>query len=794
MEFLHKYQLDVMLFLAGICAVLAGLTLMTRTLSSKRRRILFMMEIAAALMLVAERLAYIYRGDPSETGFWMVRICNFLNFLLILDLGHGFSLYLRDLYKNEGGLQKSPIQLRICDFLYVVGAVLLVVSQFTGLYYTFDAQNTYHRAPGFIISYIIPVLVFLLQLSVIIRYRGRLSRAIQFSLLIYAFTPFLASLIQLFTYGVSLMNIMLGVVVPLLYVYALNDMNSALKRARQREIELLREEQQREHAMFEQTAEALVNAIDAKDSYTNGHSKRVAEYSRSIAQAAGMSAQACEDIYFAALLHDVGKISVPLRILTKKGRLTDAEFAQIKQHPVVGGQILSSIQQSPHLRVAALYHHERYDGRGYPEGLKGEAIPEIARVIAVADAYDAMTSNRSYRAAIAQHLVREELVKGTGTQFDPEFARTMIHLLDRDTEYHMRELESREGRAMPSDFHCEGIYDGCSKGVFVSNRCVRIRLRCRPDAGFDPAESLPTLLLFDALDGMAHPGEEDNPYVHYHEYARIRLDGRVEAVGIRKAAETDVKAPSDASDGDGWYDIEALRVKDHALVRITGEGRSRQIVLALPDCSRYCYIAVTGEHCRVSGLRVQYDEARAADDAIPRIAEEISFIRDSTQGDIPNIQVDNWRSASTQGIPIEGGLKLCFRSQSLPTSRLVWQCAYISVFTSADGQPGGKRYREYALMRLDGEDWESNEHAENRVQTRLMPDFVGWDEWKKQNRQGIDCEVEIRREGRQVTLRTENLGIEITCVTTIRDDVRDVYVALTGDQCTVTNIRLSREA
>ena len=199
------------------------------------------------------------------------------------------------------------------------------------------------------------------------------------------------------------------------------------------------------HTLFVQTAEALAGAIDAKDRYTNGHSHRVAEYSLRIAKEAGKSEEECERVYFAALLHDVGKIGVPIEILSKKGKLTDEEFEQIKKHPVIGSQILSSIKQSPWLSIGARYHHERYDGKGYPEGLKGKEIPEIARIIAVADAYDAMTSNRSYRSAIPQHIVREELVKGTGTQFDPEFAGIMIRMVDEDTEYRMQESEDRGG-------------------------------------------------------------------------------------------------------------------------------------------------------------------------------------------------------------------------------------------------------------------------------------------------------------------------------------------------------------
>jgi len=140
----------------------------------------------------------------------------------------------------------------------------------------------------------------------------------------------------------------------------------------------------------------------------------------------------------------VGKIGVPDAIINKAGRLTEDEFAQIKLHPIYGNRILSRIQLSPYLSIGAHYHHERYDGRGYPEGLKGEEIPDIARIIAVADAYDAMTSRRSYRELLPKQKVREELVKGLETQFDPAYAKIMLELIDQDTDYVMREHYNKD--------------------------------------------------------------------------------------------------------------------------------------------------------------------------------------------------------------------------------------------------------------------------------------------------------------------------------------------------------------
>ena len=205
------------------------------------------------------------------------------------------------------------------------------------------------------------------------------------------------------------------------------------------------EKQKNTQRMFEQTVTALVNAIDANDVYTHGHSKRVAEYSRSIAKFCGKSKTECDEIYQIAYLHDIGKIGISENIINKHGKLTDEEFEVIKQHPVLGAQILESVDEYPNLIVGAKHHHERYDGKGYPDHLMGEDIPEVARIISVADAYDAMTSKRSYRDALPQHIVREELVKGSGTQFDPNFARIIIHLIDMDTEYKMREIVSGAG-------------------------------------------------------------------------------------------------------------------------------------------------------------------------------------------------------------------------------------------------------------------------------------------------------------------------------------------------------------
>ncbi len=188
-----------------------------------------------------------------------------------------------------------------------------------------------------------------------------------------------------------------------------------------------------------QIVKALAGAIDAKDTYTNGHSSRVAEYSMEIAMRAGCGDEYSRRVYMMGLLHDVGKIGIPDAIINKPGKLTDEEYEVIKEHPQKGAKILENILDMPDLSVGATWHHERYDGKGYPDHLVGEEIPKAARIIAVADAYDAMSSRRSYRGVIPQEKIRAEIEKGKGTQFDPVFADIMLQMIDDDKDYNMRE-------------------------------------------------------------------------------------------------------------------------------------------------------------------------------------------------------------------------------------------------------------------------------------------------------------------------------------------------------------------
>jgi HD-GYP domain-containing protein (c-di-GMP phosphodiesterase class II) len=180
--------------------------------------------------------------------------------------------------------------------------------------------------------------------------------------------------------------------------------------------------------MFMGTLRALVSAIDAKDSYTRGHSERVAWLSRSLGQMHGLDEAASHRVYLAGLLHDIGKIGIPESVLTKPGRLTDEEFAMIKTHPRIGARILEGIRQMEDLLPGVLCHHERWDGRGYPQGLAGEAIPIFGRLICLADSFDAMSSDRTYRSALQRQQVLDEIRRCAGQQFDPNLAELFVQI------------------------------------------------------------------------------------------------------------------------------------------------------------------------------------------------------------------------------------------------------------------------------------------------------------------------------------------------------------------------------
>ena len=415
----------LMMTQVGVCSVLIMFCIINRSFSKQKKYSLMLMTVFAMILAVTDCFA------NSGMEIEIVRVSKFCTYLMPLLVIFAFNQYLKDLISKD--------QLKAADWIIAFAIINLIISQFTGLYYSFGPSG-YARGKGYVISYIFPILAASIQLIVICKNRQNIRRKTLFLMTLFVILPIIASVSHIFIKGIALISFTIVLMVVVLYSFSIMDTNLLIIQVHKKELEILQERERNSKLMIEQVTSALVGAVDAKDSYTQGHSLRVSEYSVMIAQRAGKTQEECDEIEFIGLLHDVGKIGVPSSIINKCGKLTDEEYSTMKRHPIIGRDILDKITLLPNLRIGACYHHERYDGKGYPFGLKGEEIPEIARIIAVADAYDAMTSKRSYRDSLSQAKVREQLVNGIGTQFDPNFAKIMIELLDADKEYKLRQI------------------------------------------------------------------------------------------------------------------------------------------------------------------------------------------------------------------------------------------------------------------------------------------------------------------------------------------------------------------
>lgn len=208
-----------------------------------------------------------------------------------------------------------------------------------------------------------------------------------------------------------------------------------------RKLEIQREKDKQTIA---QAMEAFAHLVDAKDQYTQEHSSRVALYSEEIARRFGMSEEEATQIKYIALVHDCGKIGVPDAVLNKRGPLNGGEKEIVNSHTVLGGNVLQNFTAIEGIREGALYHHERYDGNGYPNGLKGKKIPLCARIICIADSYDAMSSDRCYRKHLPKEEILKELHENSGKQFDPDLVRYMIDMIEDGFTYHIHHYDEED--------------------------------------------------------------------------------------------------------------------------------------------------------------------------------------------------------------------------------------------------------------------------------------------------------------------------------------------------------------
>ena len=680
---------------------------------------------------------------------------------------------------HEGGLPAVPLRLIIVQYAAMTGMLLAIISAFTGLYYYFDETNLYHRGHGFLIAYVIPVFAPIIQYTVIHKNKKCFSRLIYTSLVLYIFVPIVCGIIQVFIYGISLVNMAMVLVSIFLYIFTYLDINDTVEHAHKIEMEGLHEEQESMKRLFDQTATAFVTAIEKKDDFTEGHSLRVAEYAKRIAELSGKSDDECTQVYYAALLHDVGLIGIPDSVIKNEADPDKWDYETIRKKPVIAREILSSITEYPYLSLGAYYSHERYDGTGYPEGLKACEIPEIARIVAVADAYDTMTTKKRYREARSNLVAREMFVKGAGIEFDPEFAENMVRIIDMDDTEKEFEVEN--------EIICNEYREQITSGIPVEREVVRISFDCAFNSNSIVDFTVPSIILFDSFDRRVHKDEKTINEYKYLEFGEIWFDDHSISTAAREIKEMIAMPFND--DRDACYEIIAGRYEDHVKLIMRSPHYGKEVIVALPGGSKSAYIGITGEHCLITNIHYEQTGDRYGDGDIERIVEKISYI-DRMESDVPNIQIDRKRSASTMGIEIKDRLHIAFHTMSLPDAHLVWHCPYIVLFYSDDMSVNGDNYREYTLIKLNGENEVNDELATNKFSMRKKEDFPGWDAWKDANKAGMECEVSVERKGKHIIITTENMGIRIENITVLKDDIDKIYVALTGDQCALTDIRV----
>ena len=312
--------------------------------------------------------------------------------------------------------------------------ISLFVNNWTGFYYYISDDYAYSHGPIYILVNFVTIIFIFESIAIVVMKRKRFNNRQLICTILFYTSFFTSFILQLTVFNDVLLSDLGSAIGTLILLFSietpdysklmatLNELNE-LKASLEIQVENRTHELDKEKKSYEEltleTLSSLANVIDAKDHYTKGHSFRVAAYSKGIAEQLKLSPQECEQIYFAGLIHDVGKIGINESIITKPGKLTDKEYAIIKAHSSLGGDILKGIKQFPIFEEVARSHHERFDGEGYPDKLKGEEIPFAARIVAVADVFDAMTSDRTYRKALNDETAIKELIDCKNSQFDP---------------------------------------------------------------------------------------------------------------------------------------------------------------------------------------------------------------------------------------------------------------------------------------------------------------------------------------------------------------------------------------
>ncbi len=357
-------------------------------------------------------------------------------FLLTLMTALGYTIrplmlyFLVTLILRNESISKVQIPLLIP---FIVNIFFSFSAFFTPMTFFYDSHNVFHRGVFGWTTHIVVIIYLSVMLMLSFSHREKKLKFEQVIIVEIAAILLIGAFAESFLHSYAVLRY--AIVLSLIFYY----MFFQTEMYKDEIIDKHIEQNQMTERFTLQMVTALARTVDAKDSYTNGHSQRVADYSKEIARRLNKNAEFQRRIYYMGLLHDIGKIGIPDYIINKTAKLNDEEFHTIKSHPVIGAEVLQSITEMPNLYFGARWHHERYDGRGYPDGLKGDEIPLEARIIAVADVYDAMTSKRSYRDVLPQDVVREEMEKAKRTQLDPYIANIMLDMINEDKNYLLRE-------------------------------------------------------------------------------------------------------------------------------------------------------------------------------------------------------------------------------------------------------------------------------------------------------------------------------------------------------------------
>jgi len=415
--------------------------------------------IVSIIMYAMNILTVFTNYHASEFPVWISYVLNGIYFAASNATAATFLSYMISItYLKE---QKNPIikYLGILNIvLFAVATIALVINGFTGVFFNFEG-GVYTHGPAYL--FINTIALFYVVESIVIYFvrwkysnlRQKICAGIFYTLFFgsYVFQVYFFPSIILSDFAVAIggLIVFFSIETPdyaklMEALYELNELKGSLEvQVLDRTKELAEEKQSYEELTLE-TLASLAKVIDAKDHYTVGHSFRVAAYAKALAAKLKLSPDECEKIYLAGLIHDVGKIGISETILTKPGKLSDAEFEVIKSHSALGGDILKGIKQYKVFEEVSRSHHERYDGTGYPDKLRGGSIPYAARIVAVADSYDAMTSDRAYRKALSDKEAIKELQRYSGRQWDSTIVDAFIELFNSypdSIRNHIKEFE-----------------------------------------------------------------------------------------------------------------------------------------------------------------------------------------------------------------------------------------------------------------------------------------------------------------------------------------------------------------